>query len=315
MAYQAVDDHGIDVFSGSVVINWGLVENDGIQMVYIKATEGIAYTNPIMASQYQGATAAGILIGFYHFAATNNPIAEYQYFMNSISKFKQDLKPCLDYEIINTDYGFINQFMSQNPNLILYAPHSIADNTGFPINKIWIPEPNTFPATTRGYVGIQYSSTGIVNGISNDVSLDIFDSDVLLSNVTPPSPEIPGNLAVYTIQLQLNTMTLAKLVADGVLGPLTTTKIKQFEQIVGITVDGIWGPQCVNATAKIYAKPLCGLPYHEPIPTRLIQFRVGTSIDGIFGTITANSVKVWQKSNGLVPDGIFGPLSWGKLLI
>jgi len=112
--------------------------------------------------------------------------------------------------------------------------------------------------------------------------LDIFDSDVLQSNVTTPGPGTPGNLTVYTIQRQLNAMKLARLVTDGILGPLTISKIKQFQQIVGIAVDGIWGSQCANATAQIYAKPLCGLPYHHVIPTRLIQFRVGTSIDGIF---------------------------------
>ena len=305
---------GIDVFSGTNVINWNLVSQSGIQMVYIKATEGVSYTNPLMVSQYQGAKGAGLLVGFYHYARANSPISEYQHFISSISKFKQDLKPCLDYEEINTNYGFINQFMSQNSNLIFYAPHSISDNTGLPISKIWIPEPGTSPTTTRGYIGIQYSFTGTVNGISNDVCLDIFDSNILLSNVTTPGPGTPGNLTVYTIQRQLNAMTLAGLVTDGILGPLTTGKIKQYQQIVGITVDGIWGPQCINATAQIYAKPLCGLPYHEPIPTRLIQFRVGTSIDGIFGPITESSVKAWQKSNGLVPDGIIGPLSWGKLL-
>jgi lysozyme len=307
---------GIDVFSGTNVTNWNLIKIDGIQMVYIKATEGVSYTNPLMVSQYEGAKAAGILVGFYHFAAANSPISEYQHFISATSNYKQDLKPCLDYEIVNTNYGFINQFMSQNSNLIFYGPHSIADNTGLAIQRIWIPEPGTFPTNTRGYAGIQYSWIGTVNGISNNVSLDIFDSIILQGNVIPPGPVnvTPGNPMIYTIQRQLNAMTHAGLVTDGILGPLTTTKIKQFEQIVGIIVDGIWGQQCTNATAQIYAKPLCGLPYHEPIPTRLIQFRVGTSIDGIFGPITANSVKAWQKSNGLVPDGIFGTLSWSKLL-
>jgi lysozyme len=312
--YQGVDDHGIDVFSGTNVFNWNLVDKSGVQMVYIKATEGISYTNPLLVSQYQGAKAAGVLVGFYHFAGANNPISEYQHFMSTISKYKQDLKPCLDYEIINVNYGFINQFMSQNPNLIFYGPHSIADNTGLAIKKIWIPEPGTFPTNTRGYAGIQYSWIGTVNGISNSqVDLDIFDSNVLLGNVTPPAPA-PGNPTMYTIQGQLNVMIRSGLATDGILGPLTTAKIKHFEQIVGIVVDGIWGPQCANATAQIYAKPLCGLPYHHLIATRLIQFRVGTSIDGIFGPITASRVKAWQKSNGLAPDGIFGPFSWVKLL-
>ena len=98
------------------------------------------------------------------------------------------------------------------------------------------------------------------------------------------------------------------------MGPITEDKIKQFQQIVGITIDGIWGSECVNATTQIYAKPLCGLPYHQPLPTRLIQFRMGIAIDGIYWTRTEESVKKWQSANSLVPDGIFGSLSWGKLL-
>ncbi|MDT8719554.1 hypothetical protein IAI10_23195 [Clostridium sp. 19966] len=46
-------------------------------MVYIKATEGGAYTNRLMDSQYKAAKSAGILVGFYHFASTNSSISEY----------------------------------------------------------------------------------------------------------------------------------------------------------------------------------------------------------------------------------------------
>ena len=36
-------------------------------------------------------------------------------------------------------------------------------------------------------------------------------------------------------------------------------------------------------------------------------------IDGIFGRITLECVKSFQGTNGLVRDGIVGPLTWGKL--
>ena len=36
--------------------------------------------------------------------------------------------------------------------------------------------------------------------------------------------------------------------------------------------------------------------------------------DGIWGTELANKVRAWQQANGLTPDGIVGPASWGKLL-
>ena len=50
---------GIDIFSETNVINWNDVKNSGIQMVYIKATEGINYVNPLMVSQYNGAKTQG----------------------------------------------------------------------------------------------------------------------------------------------------------------------------------------------------------------------------------------------------------------
>lgn len=142
----------------------------------------------------------------------------------------------------------------------------------------------------------------------------------ILSGVNPGSSTggsggtTPGDSTVYTIQCELNAMIKAGLTEDGIMGAATKAKIEQFEEIVGISVDGIWGSECENATNQIYAKPLCGLAYTEPIPTRLIQFRMGITIDGIFGTNTANYVKAWQSANGLTADGIFGPLSWNKLL-
>ena len=36
-------------------------------------------------------------------------------------------------------------------------------------------------------------------------------------------------------------------------------------------------------------------------------------IDGIFGPLTEQAVKDWQAANGLKPDGIIGPKSWGAL--
>ena len=36
--------------------------------------------------------------------------------------------------------------------------------------------------------------------------------------------------------------------------------------------------------------------------------------DGMFGTITEEAVKTFQKANGLCPDGVVGEKTWGKLL-
>lgn len=38
------------------------------------------------------------------------------------------------------------------------------------------------------------------------------------------------------------------------------------------------------------------------------------TVDGEFGTLTENAVKLWQAKNGLTADGVFGVKSWAKLL-
>ncbi|WP_234124442.1 GH25 family lysozyme [Clostridium hydrogenum] len=302
---------GIDVFSGTNVTNWSSVKNSGIQMVYIKATEGVSYTNPLMNSQYNGAKAAGILVGFYHFASTNSPTAEYNYFMNAISGYGQDLKPCLDYEIDNADYSFINQFMAQNSNLIFYGSHSIADNTGLALNKIWIAEPGTSPSGTNGYAGIQYSWYGQVDGISGDVDRDCFDSIVLSGNVQPT----PTDNSVAQIQQKLNTLLKLGLVVDGIQGPLTTSGIEEFQGIMGLTEDGIWGSMTEGASDQIFSRPTDGVAYpHYEYATRYIQFRCGSSVDGTFGSITESYVESWQSNHGRTADGIVGPATWSMLL-
>ena len=55
----------------------------------------------------------------------------------------QDLRPCLDYEIQNTDYSFIKELMAQNPALIFYSYHNIAIKA-ISLNKIWIAEPSHY---------------------------------------------------------------------------------------------------------------------------------------------------------------------------
>ncbi|MGI8882241.1 MAG: GH25 family lysozyme [Jatrophihabitans sp.] len=59
---------GADVSHYQGAIDFGAMKTDGANFVYIKATEGTTYHDPMFSADYSGATNAGLLRGGYHFA-------------------------------------------------------------------------------------------------------------------------------------------------------------------------------------------------------------------------------------------------------
>ena len=60
--------HGIDVSNHQGRIDWNKVANDdNVQFVYIKATEGATYVSPTFEQNIREAREAGLKVGFYHF--------------------------------------------------------------------------------------------------------------------------------------------------------------------------------------------------------------------------------------------------------
>ncbi len=208
---------GIDIYSETVITDWDAIKNDGVEVVYIKLTDGLTYNNPKALEQYNAAKGVGLKVGPYHFGEYNNVNSEYSHFLSEASKYQWDLKYVLDYEIANPDFNYISQFMSKDTNLLLYGSHSIADKTGLPKSRIWIAEPAdilnsnySVPTTVGEYAGIQYAWHGKIDGIQGDTSIDLFSSSILVKNNTVipvnPQPQQSGDPAVRIIQLQLNTL-------------------------------------------------------------------------------------------------------------
>jgi GH25 family lysozyme M1 (1,4-beta-N-acetylmuramidase) len=70
-AAAAVLVQGLDVSDHQTSINWIEVHSSGAQFAYVKATEGISFTNSRFASEYNGSYQAGLIRGAYHFALPN----------------------------------------------------------------------------------------------------------------------------------------------------------------------------------------------------------------------------------------------------
>jgi peptidoglycan hydrolase-like protein with peptidoglycan-binding domain len=129
--------------------------------------------------------------------------------------------------------------------------------------------------------------------------------------------------------------TLGGLTADGVFGSLTEAKVKAYQKSKELTQDGVVNPNVWNA--------LMGRPYTKTAPatapapvtthpleqyaslvlrlgsrgeavTALQKALGGITADGAFGAQTEAKVKEYQRSKGLVADGIVGRQTWNALM-
>ncbi|WP_407075455.1 glycoside hydrolase family 25 protein [Saccharopolyspora gloriosae] len=102
---------GIDVARYQGEPDWAAVRGAGFAFSYIKATEGVGYVSPTLDSQLNGARAAGLVTGLYHFARpdTNSPQAEAADFAGQLARTNSsgagNLPPCLDMETEAADLG------------------------------------------------------------------------------------------------------------------------------------------------------------------------------------------------------------------
>jgi GH25 family lysozyme M1 (1,4-beta-N-acetylmuramidase) len=187
---------GIDISHYNGSIDFKSVKNDGVELVYIKATEGTTYKDVNLLTNYNGAINEGLKIGFYHFlVGTSIPETQAENFYNNIKDKQNYLKPCLDVEVNNFDVmeytlRFIGKFevLSNLPLCIYTGGYFANDNLDSRLAKypLWIAHygvETPMQTNVRGesYVGHQYTESGRVNGISGNVDLNNFFDEILIS--------------------------------------------------------------------------------------------------------------------------------------
>ena len=63
---------GIDVSLWQGYIDYSQVEDSGIEIVYIKASQGSTIKDPYFEINYENAKANGLKVGFYHFVTATS---------------------------------------------------------------------------------------------------------------------------------------------------------------------------------------------------------------------------------------------------
>ncbi len=110
---------GMDVSAYQGYINYDKVKQEGIEFVYIKATEGTWYTDRYLKYNYENAKRVGIKVGFYHYVRATNvdsARAEARYFVNAISGLEPDCRLAMDFEDFR---GLNNREVNEISNIFL----------------------------------------------------------------------------------------------------------------------------------------------------------------------------------------------------
>lgn len=193
--------NGIDVSHHNGIIDWAKVKPQ-VDFAYIKATEGVNGVDSKFFINANKAGAAGVLMGYYHYATLNNEdeltdaITEAKHFIDTVKKAppfqmplvldleddtkKADLDP---QEVLTWVHTFFSTLIkagyrdyvlySYTPFLLTRLPktHDLASI------RLWIAaytkkQQPVIPPQWAKYWLWQYSATGIVNGITGPVDLN-----------------------------------------------------------------------------------------------------------------------------------------------
>lgn len=217
---------GIDVSGWQGNINYTEVRNSGIQVVYMKASEGSSFVDPYFNQNYENAKANNLKVGFYHYLTARSveeAISQANFFVSTISEKVPDCRLAMDFESFGnltpeeiTQIGLA--FMRTVENLsqkemVIYSDTSNAsyrfygELTNYPL---WVAQYEVSEPTPNGnwntWVGWQYSDAGEISGINGYVDRDKFTNEILLNESSEiPLPEntnkpVAGGTTTITIQ-------------------------------------------------------------------------------------------------------------------
>lgn len=262
---------GIDVSDWQGYIDYSQVKNSGIDIVYIKASQGDNIKDPYFEINYENAKANNLKVGFYHFlTATTVEEAQQQatFFASVISGKEADCKLAMDYEQFNgVDREQINQIalafiqkvkeLTEKQVIIysdLYNSESTFNSELASQGELWIAYYGDYRnlenvnSSWNTFIGVQYTDQGNVAGINGNVDRDLFSEEIFLDDSSEiPTTENPND--------SYNTETVYYTVKSGdTLSSIASrygTTVQEIAQLNGIqNVNLIYPGQVLRITTN-----------------------------------------------------------------
>lgn len=194
---------GIDVSKYQGTIDWGLVAQDEkIQFVYIKASEGASSVDKRYQNYIHGAKKVGLKVGSYHyFIGRKTAKEQFANFNKYVDKEEQDLIPMVDVEEFGNRFVSrkelqrnLNEFMQMIKEKygkypLLYSQYGFYKEKLSPeFDKyfLFIARYGDTPPTLNGagkHNIWQYTEKGKIKGIKGFVDLDRFENGTKLVDI------------------------------------------------------------------------------------------------------------------------------------
>ena len=195
---------GIDVSGYQGKINFEEVKNFGIDIVYMKASEGTGYVDSHFNENYEGAKQNGLKVGFYHYLdarTIEDAIEEARFFVSVISDKTPDCRLAIDFE----SFGSLSKeeinaislsFMKEverltNKEMVVYSDAYNAKEifSGEILNyPLWVAQYDvsypSYDLNWNSWIGWQYADNGEVLGINTYVDMDKFTKDIFLNEIS-----------------------------------------------------------------------------------------------------------------------------------
>ena len=221
---------GLDVSNWQGDIDYAQVKAAGIEVVYIKASEGTTYKDPYFERNYANAKANGLKVGFYHFVTATNVQAarnQAQFFASVISGKTPDCKLAMDFEqfrggISVNEINEISKVFLETvqqltgKEILIYSNLNDAQRVfsrelanQYPLwVAYWGSESGLLNSASnwQNWEGWQYTSRGIVAGVNGYVDRNRFTDNIFLEECTNcPPVENPNTgeeaqLTYYTVK-------------------------------------------------------------------------------------------------------------------
>lgn len=205
--------NGIDVSEWQGNIDFREVARSGIEVVYIRASEGTNYVDPYFRDNYEKAKENGLRTGFYHFLTARNTEEarrEAEFFVSNIKGTKPDCRLAMDFEIFDglgvDEINDISRVFLETVEELsgkkcviysdAYNAREVFSRELAREYPIWVADYFVEEPEDNGkwevWVGFQYTDRGRIDGIEGNVDRDYFTEGIFLDdNSSIPTNTVP----------------------------------------------------------------------------------------------------------------------------